>query len=148
MSKNKIIYTIKSVSEDKFEIDKDAFKEAFPIEINSSIEFQYSPIVRSFKIAVSHEFSKKDESINPILEVSVNMVFELDEESLKEYTIDEVLIIPESFRSMAIQTINGIIQGIIVARMKDLGKAPVILPPVDIAALDLKPFIINLNGND
>lgn len=148
MSKNKIIYTIKSVSEDKFEIDKDAFKEAFPIEINSSIEFQYSPTVRSFKIAVSHEFSKKDESINPILEVSVNMVFELDEESLKEYTIDEVLIIPESFRSMAIQTINGIIQGIIVARMKDLGKAPVILPPVDIAALDLKPFIINLNGND
>jgi hypothetical protein len=148
MTKNKINYTIKSVSEDKFEIDKDAFKEAFPIEINSSIEFQYNPVGRSFKIAVSHELSKKEESIIPILEVSVNMVFELEEESLKEYTIDDVLIIPESFRSMAITTINGIIQGIIVARMKDLGKAPVILPPVDIAALDLKPFIINLNGNN
>lgn len=140
---NTLKYNVVRVSEENFDLHADALVSEMRLNIHNNIQLKYDTGHRIFTTAINATLTKAEQD-TPVLNVSAAMTCELDADSLSNFTVDNVLVIPETFRIDTIVSTFGMIQGIILARMKELGLQPILLPPVDRAAIPSDPLIVNL----
>lgn len=138
MEKNKISFSLRSITTEEFATIKNCYKKEEEVNLETEFEFGLNIELNSLGVKFSVMF-KCDE--NPFIILKMRCEFDIEPETFSGFKMEDNYIIPRGLLSHVTVLTIGTARGILHAKLEKTGFEKFILPTLDVSEMfkeDLK----------